>query len=126
MTIADCAAVGNMGPSGLARSFTCSFDHDETDENFPFFFITLPLLCRSLKADFRKALNKLYYKDHNEALPNPRPTCCLGLRGASVPLATGAGEPQIRDLHGRRWQQSITGHLRWNFFSSLLWVYFAF
>lgn len=54
MTIADCAAVGNMGPSGLARSFTFSFDHDETDENFLLFLIILPLLCCSLKGDFKK------------------------------------------------------------------------
>lgn len=37
MTVADCAAVGNMGPVGLTHSFTSSFDRDETDENFLLF-----------------------------------------------------------------------------------------
>lgn len=56
MTVAG----GNMGPSGLARSFTFSFDRDETDENLLLFLITLPLLCCSSKGDFRKALNEWY------------------------------------------------------------------
>lgn len=60
MTIAACAVVGNVGPSGLVHSFTFSFDHDETDENFLLFLIALPLLWCSLKGDCRKALNKRY------------------------------------------------------------------
>lgn len=53
------------------------------------------------------------------------PSHSLGLHGASVLLAKGAGEPQLGSLHRRHSQQSIAGDRCWNFFSSLLLVYFA-
>lgn len=93
--------VGNTGPSGPTCSFTFSFDLDETYEIFILFLIIHPLLCCSLKEDFRKDLSgiKKTTMRHCQipvSLPLPGSAwsiCANSRRSWRVPARTPAAEP---------------------------------